>query len=69
MPAILFSDAGGPLNQLSLARLVELIDIIIGCGGFSGGYGVREYIARRRRAAARKRFYDEHPDLRELRGL
>ena len=36
--------------------------------GFACGYGVREYIARRRRAAARKRFYDEHPDLRELRG-
>lgn len=33
------------------------------------GYGVREYIARRRNAAARKKFYDEHPDLRHLRGL
>jgi hypothetical protein len=36
---------------------------------FGCGYGAREYIARRRNAAARKKFYDEHPDLRQLRGL
>ena len=36
---------------------------------FVCGYGNREYIARRKRAAARKKFYDEHPDLRQLRGL
>jgi hypothetical protein len=30
---------------------------------FGSGYGIREYIARRRRAAARKKFYDEHAEL------
>jgi hypothetical protein len=30
---------------------------------FACGYAVRELIARRRRAAARKKFYQEHPEL------
>jgi hypothetical protein len=37
--------------------------------GFACGYGVRELIARRRKAAAREKFYKEHPELRQLRGL
>jgi hypothetical protein len=41
-----------------------LLVVAFGCG-----YGVREYIARRRNAVARKKFYDEHADLRQLRGL
>jgi hypothetical protein len=36
---------------------------------FGSGYGIREYIARRRRAAARKKFYDEHAELRQPRGF
>jgi hypothetical protein len=32
--------------------------------GFALGYGVRELIARRRRAAAREKFYQEHPAMR-----
>jgi hypothetical protein len=31
--------------------------------GFACGYAVREYISRRRRAANRKRFYEEHPEF------
>jgi hypothetical protein len=31
---------------------------------FACGYGVRELIARRRRAAAREKFYQEHPEMR-----
>jgi hypothetical protein len=37
--------------------------------GFACGYGVREYIARRRHAADREKFYQEHPELHRLRGL
>jgi hypothetical protein len=33
--------------------------------GFAFGYGVRELISRRRRAAERKRFYERHRELRE----
>ena len=32
--------------------------------GFACGYGVRDLIARRRRAAAREKFYQEHPEMR-----
>jgi hypothetical protein len=30
--------------------------------GFACGYGVREWISRRRRAAARKKYYERHPE-------
>ena len=36
--------------------------------GFACGYGVRELIARRRRATARAKFYEDNPELRRLRG-
>jgi hypothetical protein len=49
---------------VQIAPLFVLLATAFGCG-----YGVREYIARRKRAAARKKFYDENPDLRQLRGL
>ena len=49
---------------VQIAPLLVLLVVAFGCG-----YGVREYIARRKRAAARKKFYDENPDLRQLRGL
>ena len=49
---------------IQLVPLLLLLAVAFGCG-----YGVREYIARRRNATARKKFYDEHPDLRQLRGL
>ena len=48
---------------IELAPLLALLAVAFGCG-----YGVREYIARRRNTAARKKFYEEHPDLRQLRG-
>jgi hypothetical protein len=47
--------------------LLPVLTIII--AAFACGYALREYMARRRNAAARKKFYDEHPDLRQLRGL
>jgi hypothetical protein len=31
--------------------------------GFAGGYGAREFIAQRRRAAARKIFHEKHPEF------
>jgi hypothetical protein len=37
--------------------------------GFACGYGVRELLARRRHAAAREKFFKEHPEERRLRGL
>ena len=33
--------------------------------GFGFGYGVRELLSRLRHAAARQRFYEKHPELRE----
>jgi hypothetical protein len=33
--------------------------------GFAGGYGLRDYISRRRRKAARKKFHDENPEYGE----
>jgi hypothetical protein len=36
---------------------------------FACGYGIREWMARRRRATAREKFYRDHPDLRRLRGI
>jgi hypothetical protein len=35
---------------------------------FACGYGVRELMARRRRAASRAKFYKDNPELRRLRG-
>jgi hypothetical protein len=49
---------------IEIAPLLLLLAVAFSCG-----YGVREYIARRRNAAARKKFYEEHPELRQLRGL
>jgi hypothetical protein len=43
--------------------------VILWLVGFACGHGVREYIARRRHAAAREKFYQEHPELHRLRGL
>jgi hypothetical protein len=40
---------------IRLAPLLLLLAV-----AFASDYGVREYIARRRNAAARKKFYDEH---------
>jgi hypothetical protein len=48
-----------------LALLLFLLLFIL---GFARGYGVRELIARQRRAAARAKFYKDNPDLRHLRG-
>jgi hypothetical protein len=31
--------------------------------GFAGGYGVREYISRRRHVAARRIFLEKHPEF------
>jgi len=50
-----------------LSALLPLLTIVF--VSFACGYGVREFIARRRRAAARKKFYEQNPDLRQLRGL
>jgi hypothetical protein len=47
--------------------LIELLALL--SFAFACGYGVREWIARRRNAATRQRFYRENPELRELRGL
>jgi len=49
-----------------LALLLVLLLFIV---GFACGYGVRELIARRRRVAARKKFYKDNPEIRRLRGL
>jgi hypothetical protein len=49
-----------------LALLLVLLLFFV---GFGCGYGVREWIARRRRAVARMKFYKDNPDLRRLRGL
>jgi hypothetical protein len=49
---------------IEIAPLLILLGAAFGCG-----YGLREFIARRRNAAAREKFYNEHPDLRQLRGL
>ena len=43
---------------IQIAPLLILLVVAFGCG-----YGVREYIARRRRAAARKIFHEEHPEF------
>jgi hypothetical protein len=32
--------------------------------GFASGYGLREWMARRRRAAAREKFHQENPEWR-----
>jgi hypothetical protein len=31
--------------------------------GFVLGYGVREYLSRRRRTAIRRKFHEEHPEF------
>jgi hypothetical protein len=49
------------LQLLPLATLLLI--------GFACGYGIREWIARRRRVAAREKFYQEHAELRRLKGL
>jgi hypothetical protein len=47
------------------SRAVELIalSLILFVVGFVCGYGVRGFIARRRRQAARKIFYEEYPEF------
>ena len=48
-------------------QLLPLVALLL--TGFACGYGIREWIARRRRIAARERFYQEHAELRRLKGL
>jgi hypothetical protein len=50
-----------------ISELLPLFAIVL--ISFACGYGLREWIARRRRAAAREKFYQENPDLRLLKGL
>jgi hypothetical protein len=48
------------------ALLPQLFLVLI---GFASGYGVREWIARRRRAAAREQYYKNNPEIRRLLGV
>ena len=49
--------------------ILELLPIFaVAAIGFACGYGIREWMARRRRAAAREKFHQEHPELRRLYG-
>jgi hypothetical protein len=48
------------------ALLPQLVLVVF---GFASGYGVREWIARRRRAAAREKYYKENPEIRRLLGV
>jgi hypothetical protein len=50
-----------------ISALLPLLFLLL--TSFAFGYGIREFIARRRRAAAREKFYQEHPEERRLRGL
>jgi len=50
-----------------ISALLPLLSLLF--VGFSCGYALRELIARRRRAVAREKFYQENPELRRLRGL
>jgi hypothetical protein len=50
-----------------LLQLLPLATLLL--VGFACGYGIREWIARRRRIAAREKFYQEHAELRRLKGL
>jgi hypothetical protein len=43
---------------MQIAPLLCLLVLAFGCG-----YGVREYMARRRRVIARKKFHEEHPEF------
>ena len=49
---------------LELLPIFALVIISFACG-----YGIREWTARRRRAAAREKFHQENPEWRQLRGL
>jgi hypothetical protein len=49
---------------LGLLPFLAAITVAFGCG-----YGLREYIARRRRTAARDKFYRDHPDYAKIRGV
>jgi hypothetical protein len=63
-------DIWQPLTFGSWTMISGLLPIVIlWLVGFACGYGVREYIARRRHAADREKFYQEHPELHRLRGL
>jgi hypothetical protein len=42
-----------------------IIDILPLALSFACGYGVREWISRRRRAAARKKYYERYPKARK----
>ena len=48
------------------ALLPQLVLVMF---GFASGYGLREWIARRRRTAAREKYYRENPELRRLLGV
>jgi hypothetical protein len=50
-----------------LSALLPLLLLLL--VGFACGYGVREVIARRQLNAAREKYYQEHPELRRLKGL
>ena len=50
--------------------ILELLPVLVlGLIGFAGGYGIREVIARRRRAVARKNFYASSASNFEPRGM
>jgi hypothetical protein len=57
-------------KEYSLGFLLQLLPLAtLLLIGFACGYGIREWIARRRRIAAREKFYQEHAELRRLKGL
>jgi hypothetical protein len=43
---------------IQIAPMLILLVVAFGCG-----YGAREFIARRRRAAARKTFHEKYPEF------
>jgi hypothetical protein len=49
-----------------ILQLLPLFVVVV--ISFACGYGVRGWIARRRRAAAREKFHQENPEWRQLKG-
>jgi hypothetical protein len=56
----------GGVPGMIFAPLPQLVLVVF---GFASGYGVREWSARRRRAAAREKYYKENPEMRRLLGV
>jgi len=44
-----------------MGGLIELLMIVV--VSFAGGYAVRDWQSRRRRAAERKKFHERHPEF------